>query len=425
MNPGPSGYLLTVDTDRTLDLVRTGYPWGARMRNGAAAVPSRVLGRRAAVVGGPEGVRRFYDPRLRRRGAFPLPIKLVLFGPGTVHGLDDAEHHLRKALFLGVITPETVAALGERAEREWTSATADWAHGDRVVLFDEAVQVIARSVLPWAGVPISGEELSRRAAQMATVLHGFAAPGPAYARAVRARLQVGRWARGLIRGTRAGRIQPPPGTALHAAAAARDTKGDLLPERVAATSLLNVVRPAVAVAWFVAFAGKALHEHADWRERIAAGDDAALDAFVQEVRRLYPFVPVLAARARKGQDVLGVHVPRGGLVVLDVHGTDHDPAHWPEPDRFDPNRFLQGPVDPDTLVPQGGGDVANGHRCPGEGVTLTLLAVATRALARLLHTLPPQDLGYDLTRIPTSPRSGMVLADVRPDPGTGGSPPTR
>jgi hypothetical protein len=34
-------------------------------------------------------------PRLRRRGSLPLPLKLVLFGPGTVHGLDDAEHHLR------------------------------------------------------------------------------------------------------------------------------------------------------------------------------------------------------------------------------------------------------------------------------------------------------------------------------------------
>lgn len=383
------------------------------LRQGRDGVPTRLLGRRAAVVGGPAGVRRFYDPRLRRRSAFPPPIKLVLFGPGTVHGLDDAEHRLRKALFLGVITPDTVAALGGRAEREWTAAVERWSGRQRVVLFDEAVQVLAAAVLPWAGVPVTDEELPHRARQLATVLDGFATPGPAYARAVLARLRVGRWAKGLVRGVRAGQIDPPAGSALHAAARATDPEGKLLPERVAATALLNVVRPTVAVAWFVAFAGKALHEHPEWRERIAAGDDRAAEAFVHEVRRLYPFVPVLAAKAREAQDVLGVRVPRGGLVVLDVHGTDHDPAHWPDPDRFDPDRFLGAPVDPDTLVPQGGGDVATGHRCPGEGVTLTMLAVAVRALARLPHPIPAQDLGYDITRVPTLPRSRVVLTDRR------------
>jgi fatty-acid peroxygenase len=96
-------------------------------------------------------VRRFYDPRLRRRGAFPPVVKLVLFGPGTVHGLDDAEHHLRKAMLLGVITPESVAELGERAQREWASAIEGWAGQEQVVLFDEALQVLAASVIPWAG----------------------------------------------------------------------------------------------------------------------------------------------------------------------------------------------------------------------------------------------------------------------------------
>ena len=397
--------------DRTVDLIRTGYPWGERVRQGRAAVSTRVLGRRAAVVGGPEGVRRFYDPRLRRRGAFPLAVKLVLFGPGTVHGLDDAEHRLRKAMLLGVITPESVAELGERAQREWASAIEGWAGREQVVLFDEAVQVLAASVIPWAGIPIGPEELALRGRQLATVLHGFATPGRAYARAVRARWQVGRWAAQLVRGTRAGQIRPPAGSALAAVAAARDTRGKLLPLRTAATELLNVVRPTVAVAWFVAFAGAALHEHPRWRERIAGGDGAAAEAFVQEVRRLYPFVPVLAARARCAQEVLGVRVPRGGLVVLDVHGTDHDPAQWPDPDRFDPNRFLQGPMDPDALVPQGGGDVSTGHRCPGEGVTLTMLAVAVRALAGLTRSFPPQDLRFDLSRIPTRPRSGVVLAN--------------
>jgi hypothetical protein len=71
---------------------------------------------------------------------------------------------------------------------------------------------------------------------------------------------------------------------------------------------------------------RALHDHPEWRRRIADGDQEALSAFAQEVRRLYPFVPVLAARARRRQDVLGVDVPRGGLVVLDVSPARRSPS---------------------------------------------------------------------------------------------------
>jgi hypothetical protein len=41
-----------------------------------------------------------------------------------------------------------------------------------VVLFDEAVQVLAATALPWAGVPVTAEELPHRARQLAAVLDG-------------------------------------------------------------------------------------------------------------------------------------------------------------------------------------------------------------------------------------------------------------
>jgi fatty-acid peroxygenase len=66
-------------------------------------------------------------------------------------------------------------------------------------------------------------------------------------------------------------------------------------------------------------------------------------------------------------------------------------------------------VPADVLVPQGGGELATGHRCPGEAVTLTMIAEAVRALAGVAGDLPGQDLGYDLSRIPTRPRSGVVM----------------
>jgi fatty-acid peroxygenase len=279
-----------------------------------------------------------------------------------------------------------------------------------VVIFDEAVDVLGAAILQWAGVPLTSDaERGRRARQLAAMVDGFATPGRPYIDAVRARIATDRWARGLIRGVRDGSLSARPETALAVIAHHRDGNNQTLPVRVAAVELLNVLRPTVAVAWFMTFAAVALAEHPQWRQRIAQGDPAGCAAFAQEVRRRYPFVPVLAARARYDQDVLGVAVSRNGYVVLDVHGTTHDPAHWPDPDRFEPSRFLTADIDADSLVPQGGGDVATGHRCPGEQVVLDTLGVAIGKLAAVPFTINPQDLNYSLTRMPTRPRSGVVL----------------
>jgi fatty-acid peroxygenase len=196
----------------------------------------------------------------------------------------------------------------------------------------------------------------------------------------------------------------------------REVDGNLLDERTAAVELLNMVRPAIAVAWFVAFSGLALHEHPEWRERLAGQDgerlEADLEAFAHEVRRLYPFAPLIGARATRDVTWRGHHLPEGRLVLLDLHGTDHDPQLWPDPDRFDPERFAAGSPDPYTFVPQGGADPASGHRCAGERMTVELLKSAVRALTRISYELPEQDLSFPLSRIPTRPRSGLVLTGV-------------
>jgi fatty-acid peroxygenase len=192
----------------------------------------------------------------------------------------------------------------------------------------------------------------------------------------------------------------------------------LLDEQTAAVELLNIVRPTVAVAWFVSFATLALHQHPNWTERPASGRNESMDddleAFAREVRRLYPFALLLGARVERPFTWRGHRLPEGRLVLLDVYGTNHDPELWPDPEAFDPTRFVGVEPDPLAFVPHGGGDPATGHRCAGERVTVELLKgrrPGTRQPPlRRAHPGPALSAGPD----PDPTRSGFRIANVRP-----------
>lgn len=61
------------------------------------------------------------------------------------------------------------------------------------------------------------------------------------------------------------------------------------------------------------------------------------------------------------------------------------------------------------------------HRCPGEWITIEAMKVATAFLTRSISfELPQQDARIDMSRIPTKPRSGMIITGAR---ALAGSPP--
>lgn len=406
---GPSAPL-----DRTLALLLQGYVFAGRLRGAYEAVGTRLMGRPAVVLGGREGARLFYDTdRFQRTRAVPRPVRRALVGEGAVHTLDDQAHLDRKAMHLAAVQPDSVARLVDIATRNWDATARDWPSRDRVVLFDEAARVLTASALEWAGAPPDPAALPQRAADLVAVVDG-PVPGRRHLTARLARRRAERWAGALVGEVRVGRLVPPAGSPLAVVAGHRGSDGRPLDDRLAAVELLNLVRPTVAVSWFIAFAALALHHEPPWRLRLATADDRLLEAFVDEVRRFYPFTPVLGARARHAFAWGGQLFPPGRLAVLDVYGTDHDPALWTQPERFDPDRFLPREPEPFTFIPQGGGDPATGHRCPGERVTVEMVKTALRLLVRLRYDLPAQDLGFSLSRIPTRPRSGVVLTSVGP-----------
>ncbi|WP_345636769.1 cytochrome P450 [Streptomyces thinghirensis] len=402
--------------DRTLSLLTEGYAWlPNRMRDSTdSVVRTRLLGKPVLAVRGPEAVRFFYDEgNVHRHGAIPAPVLDTLFGQGAVHTLDGDAHRTRKELFLPLLDPGRVADLAEHVAATWDEAARSWSERPRVVLFDEAGVVLTRGVCRWAGLPAEAVDAEPLARDLIAMVDGFATPGPRHLRARRARArQEARMTR-LIEDVRSGKVTAPAGSVLERVARHHDVPEAPLDAGTAAVELLNVLRPTAAVSWFVAFSAHALHRWPAHRERLRAGDGAFATAFAHEVRRFYPFAPFLGGRTVKELTWHGESVPAGGMLLLDVYGQNHDEKLWGDPYTFRPERFLERPADPDELIPQGGGDPATGHRCPGERVTVGLLESLAVRLARLEYTVPEQDLRISLRRVPTRPRSGFAVTGVR------------
>ncbi|MED5618801.1 cytochrome P450 [Ideonella sp. BN130291] len=378
---------------------------------------ARILLRRTVCMSGPRAAELFYDQRrFTRRGAAPEPLRATLFGKGGVQTLDGEAHQRRKAMFMSVVTPERVALLANEVAEGWRQAASDWHRGQRrVVLYEAAQRLLTRAVCTWAGVPLRGDEVRLRARQLSALFDEAASLHHLRARAARG--QAEQWLAGLVEDVRAGRHQPLANSALEVIASHRSLDGALLPPRVAAVELLNVLRPTVAVSVFIVFAAHALHEYPQSLALLQRGNPRDVEHFVQEVRRFYPFFPAVVARSREEFEWDGYSFRQGQRVLLDLYGTNHDARSWEAPHEFRPERFRGHAPGPFELVPQGGGEVQHDHRCPGEGIALALMRVSVDFLARRLgYEVPPQDLRVDFTRLPALPRSHFVMRDVTPLP---------
>jgi fatty-acid peroxygenase len=338
--------------DDTLGLVLSGYaclPSLRRRAGDAAVVHTRLLGMRAVALSGPSAVPFFYD-----------------------------ESHVRRR---GAVPEPVQGTL--------------FGHG--------AIHTL------------DGPGHRRRKAMflLTAMVDGFATGGPRHWRARLARRRRERWLAVLIEQVRSGTVEAPAGSALAVVAGYTEAGGDRLDSRHAAVELLNLIRPTVAVSWFVAFTAHALHRWPQHRDRLRGDDMAYAMAFAHEVRRFYPFAPFVGGRAVKDLTWEGERIPAGAIVLFDLYGQNHDEKLWPRPYDFEPARFLDRPPEPDVLVPQGGGDARTNHRCPGEDVTVALLAALAVRLARLHYDVPEQDLALSLRRIPALPRNRFVMSKVR------------
>ncbi len=108
-----------------------------------------------------------------------------------------------------------------------------------------------------------------------------------------------------------------------------------------------------------------------------ADDDRYLDAVVTETLRARPVVPDVSRRLTADYQLGRYTVPAGTFVDPAIVLVHRSPRFYPDPDRFDPDRFAGGRPDPSIWLPFGGGV----RRCLGAGFAATEMRVV---LAQIL-----------------------------------------
>jgi fatty-acid peroxygenase len=402
--------------DATLALLRDPYRYISRQcrARGSDVFETRLLLERTLCMTGSEAARVFYSDRFVRSGAMPTRIQKTLLGTAGVQSLDGAAHRQRKRMFVLLTEGEHAMDLASRFAAQLRDSIPQWERRERIALHDEMVVVLTRCALSWLGIPIAEPQVGPLARDLAALFLYAGSVGPRHWQARLARGRCERWAAAEIEQARA---RPPSRDDISGIARVawhRQVDGTLLDPHEAAVELLNLIRPTVAVSVFIVFVAHALHVHPECGRNLEEGSVRHEDAFLQEVRRSYPFFPAVAARVREAFEWQGFAFPAGRRVLLDLYGTDHDPRVWEAPEEFRPERFLDREPGRFELVPQGGGDPATGHRCPGEHVALELMRAALDALLRgMRYEVPPQDLALDWSALPALPRSGFEIARVR------------
>ncbi|MFS8203765.1 cytochrome P450 [Streptomyces sp. CWNU-52B] len=129
----------------------------------------------------------------------------------------------------------------------------------------------------------------------------------------------------------------------------------------------------------------------------------------EEALRLYPSAPIVPRLVRRDTELGGYRMPAGSRVLVNLFNIHRHPRHWPDPEGFDPDRFL-----PDArkgrhrfaYLPFGAGP----HLCIGKHFALMeahLLLVALVRRWEFRHV--PSHRVVNHATITLRPRHGMLM----------------
>lgn len=421
--------------DTSLISSRAGDWLVRRAGRGETSVRAQLGRQRLVYLLGPEANALVFahDEWFRVREAFAA--LEVVDGPTSVVLSDGPDHARRRGLIRPSLAPRRIDGYVESMVASADEALDTVTPGEVFDAYALMRSAIRRSTLR----ALFGADMGERADEIGETLQPLLDMAdhlpqtidwlrrlrtPSWRRALTARAAVDDFIFAEIARERAGRPGDDPGAGpvLPMLVHGRDGTGSGLTDQEVRDQAVTMIAAgyettSAAMGWIVYLLGM----HRGWQERARAEVTEVLDdrpptpadlarlpllrAVVDETLRLYPPAMISARYVTTGFEHDGREVRPGDLVIFSPYVTHRDPGLYPDPQRFRPDRWLEGGRrPPPEYLPFGGGQ----HRCIGSHLATTELVVMT---ARLLAR---GDFSVD--RPPSRTRG---FAAMRPHPGVG------
>jgi cytochrome P450 len=132
---------------------------------------------------------------------------------------------------------------------------------------------------------------------------------------------------------------------------------------------------------------------------------------IDEALRLHPPVPIAVRWVAKDTELGGMSLPQGTYIALCAHLAQRDPARFPDPLHFHPERFLGARPDPFVYFPFGGGK----RTCLGQPFALFEMKVVLASILQRaeLVLLSPASFRAHRKGVVQQPASGVPIRVVK------------
>uniref|UniRef100_UPI00398ECA9E cytochrome P450 3A30-like n=1 Tax=Pristiophorus japonicus TaxID=55135 RepID=UPI00398ECA9E len=136
-----------------------------------------------------------------------------------------------------------------------------------------------------------------------------------------------------------------------------------------------------------------------------------LEMVISETLRLYPPAPRIDRVCKKDVQLSGVTIPKGTVVMVPAYVLHHDPAYWPEPEEFRPERFNKEEREsrnPSVYLPFGMGP----RNCIAMRFAQLVMKLALASLLQHLTFLPCKETPIPLeldVKGPMHPKKPIIL----------------